>query len=278
MHRPDSAVSRLGELDLPSVIGHRGAAGVAPENTLGGLRQAYALGCRWVEFDVRLTADCELILLHDDRLERTTNGCGNVGALPSSAIRCCDAGAWFDPSFVGERVPTLTEAIGVLAELGLGANVELKSQRGNAIQTGVAAADLLARLWPQHLPRPLISSFSTDTLEAARHRAPTMARGLLLRGAGGRWRRAQALGCATVNADHRFLRPAIVAQIRNAGYSVLAYTVNDPARARELFAWGVSSIFSDVPHMILAQMPPGLAQSDTTPPRLAGSARREAPM
>ncbi|MBV8119155.1 MAG: glycerophosphoryl diester phosphodiesterase [Alphaproteobacteria bacterium] len=279
MHRPDSAASRLGELDLPSVIGHRGAAGVAPENTLGGLRRASALGCRWVEFDVRLTADRELILFHDDRLERTTDSCGNVGALPSSAIRCCDAGAWFDASFAGERVPTLAEAIELLSELGLGANVELKSQRGNAIQTGMAAADLLARLWPQHLPRPLISSFSPDTLEAARYRAPTMARGLLLRGAGGRWRRAEALGCATVNADHRFLRPAVVAQIRNAGYSVLAYTVNEPARARELFAWGVCSVFSDVPHMILAQMPPGLPQSNATPPPLlAGSARREALM
>jgi glycerophosphoryl diester phosphodiesterase len=276
MHRPDSAISGLGELDLPPVIGHRGAAGVAPENTLVGLRRARALGCRWVEFDVRLTADRELVLLHDDGLERTTESRGKVGTLASSAIRCCDAGSWFDASFAGERVPTLEEAVEVLAELGLGANVELKSERSNAVETGMTAADLLARLWPPHLPPPLVSSFVPDALEAVRHRAPTVARGLLLRRAGGgRWRRAQALGCATVHADHRFLRPAIVSEICKAGYSVLAHTVNDPARARELFAWGVRSVFSDVPHLILAAMPAGRLQSKPAPPPLPGSARPE---
>jgi glycerophosphoryl diester phosphodiesterase len=277
MHRPDSATPGLGELDLPRVIGHRGAAGVAPENTLVGLRRAHALGCRWVEFDVRLTADRELVLLHDDRLERTTGSRGRVGALASSAICCCDAGSWFDAAFAGERVPTLAEAVEVLAELGLGANVELKSERCNAVETGATAADLLARLWLPHLPQPLISSFVPEALEAARDRAPTLTRGLLLRRAGGgRWRRAEALGCTTVHADHRFLRPAIVSKIRKAGYSVLAHTVNDPARARELFAWGVRSVFSDVPHLLLAAMRAGLLQSTPAPPPPPGSARPKA--
>jgi glycerophosphoryl diester phosphodiesterase len=277
MRHSDSTVLGQVELDLPRVIGHRGAAAVAPENTLTGLRRAHALGCHWVEFDVRLTGDGELILLHDDRLERTTNTRGKAREIPSSTIRQCDAGTWFDPSFAGERVPTLAEAVALLSELGLGANVELKSGRDNAIETGVAAADLLARLWPQHLPAPLISSFFADALEAARHRAPTIARGLILhRAAGGRWRRAEALDCATVNVDHRFLRPAIVAQIRAAGYSVLAYTVNDAARAHELFAAGVCSVFSDVPHMILAAMPAGPPQPQAAPARSLGSARRDA--
>ena len=126
MHISDSAVTGLTGLDLPPVIGHRGAAGMAPENTLAALRRAHALGCRWVEFDVRLTRDGELILLHDDRLERTTNGCGIARALSLSAIRRFDAGSWFDPAFTEERVPTLAQAIAVLSELGLGANVELK--------------------------------------------------------------------------------------------------------------------------------------------------------
>ena len=87
-----------------------------------------SLGCRWVEFDVRLTADDELVLLHDDRLERTTDGRGKVRRMPLSAFRCCDAGGWFGPAFAGEPVPTLAEAIAVLAELGLGANIEIKSR------------------------------------------------------------------------------------------------------------------------------------------------------
>jgi glycerophosphoryl diester phosphodiesterase len=252
--RPPTCAGGPGVEDqIPPVIGHRGAAACAPENTLAGLRWARALGCRWVEFDVRLTGDGELILLHDERLERTTNGRGKARAQPLAAIRRHDAGGWFAPSFAGERVPTLAEAIEILAELGLGANVEIKAARGRAAQTGAAAADLLSRRWPSQLPAPLISSFLGDALAAARDRAPAIARGLLVRAVPRDWRiRAHRLGCVTINADHRRLRPATVAQIRKSGYAALAYTVNDAARARELFAWGVVSVFSDVPHIILA--------------------------
>lgn len=243
---------------LPPVIGHRGAAACAPENTFGGLRRAKALGCRWVEFDVRLTADGELILLHDERLDRTTDGSGRARALPLSVIRRHDAGSWFDPSFTGERVPTLAEAIEVLAELGLGANIEVKAGRGLAAATGGATADLLARSWPRQLPPPLISSFLPRALAAARDRAPAIARGLLVRAVPRHWRvRAKSLGCASIHAEHRRLRPAIVAEIRDSGYAALAYTVNDAARARELLAWGVASVFSDVPHLVLAEAPEG---------------------
>jgi glycerophosphoryl diester phosphodiesterase len=266
MHISDSAVTGLTGLDLPPVIGHRGVAGMAPENTLAALRRAHALGCRWVEFDVRLTGDGELILLHDDRLERTTNGCGIARALSLSAIRRFDAGSWFDPAFAGERVPTLAQAIAVLSELELGANVELKPNRGDAIETGTVAADAVTRLWPAHLPAPLISSFVPDAIEAVRQRAPAIARGLLLRSATGkRWRRAEVLGCATVNVDHRRLHPAVVAEIRKAACSVLAYTVNDEMRARELFEWGVSSVFSDVPQMIFPQLPVGPLRPEKPP-------------
>jgi glycerophosphoryl diester phosphodiesterase len=247
--RKGCAADRL----LP-VIGHRGAAARAPENTCAGLRRARALGCRWVEFDVRLTGDGELILLHDERLERTTNGRGKVRAQPLAAIRRCDAGAWFAPCFAGEPVPTLAEAIAVLAEEGLGANVELKAARSRAAATGAAAADLLSRLWPPELPGLLISSFLPEALMTARDHAPAIARGLLCGAIPRDWRaRAERLGCVTINADHRRLRPAAVAEIRQLGYSVLAYTVNDAARARELFAWGVTSVFSDVPDLILAE-------------------------
>jgi glycerophosphoryl diester phosphodiesterase len=250
------------------VIGHRGAAGCAPENTLGGLRRARALGCNWVEFDVRLTADGELILLHDERLERTTDGSGKVRALPLSIIRRHDAGSWFGPSFARERVPTLAEAVEVLGELGLGANVEVKAARGREAETGAVAADLLTRLWPPQLPAPLISSFLPPALAAARDRAPEIARGLLVRGVPRHWRiRAESLGCVTIHVEHRRLRPTIVAEIRESGYSVLAYTVNDAARARELFAWGVASVFSDVPHMILD----GASDDGPRPADISGS-------
>jgi glycerophosphoryl diester phosphodiesterase len=270
MHRLDKTAIGAVQLDLPPVIGHRAAAALAPENTLAGLRRAQAVGCRWVEFDVRMSADDRLILLHDDRLERTTNGQGRARSLPLSVIRYCDAGSWFASSFAGEPVPTLEEAIAALAELGLGANLELKAEPGNATATGTAVADVIARLWPPQLPAPLISSFVPEAIRAARERAPGLAYGLLLKSAAGqRWRQAKALGCITVNADHRRLRPPIVDEIRSAGFAVLAYTVNDGSRARELFEWGVVSVISDVPHLILAAISPDHMPRAARPPTAA---------
>ena len=134
------------ETVLPRVIGHRGAAAYAPENTLAGFRKAKALGCHWVEFDVRLTGDSQPVLLHDDRLERTTNGRGGISGLQLAAVRRYDAGNWFHSSFAGERVPTLEEALLLLAELGLGANVELKAVRGREAATGAVVGELLGDL------------------------------------------------------------------------------------------------------------------------------------
>jgi len=233
---------------LPAVIGHRGAAGSAPENTLAALREAKALGCRWVEFDVRLTADNQAVLFHDNRLQRTTGVRGKIGASPLAAIRLHDAGRWLGPSFAGERVPTLEEAVMLLAELGLGANVELKAARGREAETGILVAELLARLWPAQLPAPIISSFQREALAAAQARAPSIARGVLFRAVPKNWRAiAERYGCTTIHAEHRRLRPALVAEVRGAGYPLLAYTVNEPDQANKLFAWGVTSVFSDVP-------------------------------
>jgi len=233
------------------VIGHRGAAACAPENTLAGFRKAKVLGCPWVEFDVRLTADGQPVLLHDNRLERTTDGRGRVSVLSLAAVRRHDAGKGFHSSFAGERVPTLEEALMLLVELGLGANVELKAARGNEAATGAVVADLLARTWsadPAHL---LISSFQRGALATARDRAPHIARGILFRRIPKSWRSiAAGLGCATIHADQQRLRPAALSEIRRAGYPLLAYTVNDPERAKTLFAWGVKSVFSDVPHRL----------------------------
>jgi glycerophosphoryl diester phosphodiesterase len=215
------------------------------------LRKAKELDCRWVEFDVRLTADRQLILLHDERLERTTDGRGKAISLPLTAIRSCDAGGRFDARFRGEPVPTLAEALAVLGELGIGANIEIKAARGCEDETGTLVAAMLSWLWPRPLPELLISSFHQRGLAAARARAPGIARGLLLRTVPKDWRAiAESLACSTIHADHRYLSAALVAEIQAAGYPVLAYTVNDPLRAHILFGWGVTSVFSDVPHML----------------------------
>jgi glycerophosphoryl diester phosphodiesterase len=169
-------------------------------------------------------------------------------------IRRCDAGAWFGPAFAGEPVPTLDEALHLAAELGLGANIEIKAERGRASATAAAVAACLARLGGR-APPVLVSSFVAEALAAMRQLAPQVPRGLLLKLLSRGWAAtAQRLGCATLNFDHRRLHAPLVAAIRAAGYPVLAYTVNDPARARQLFDWGVTSVFSDAPDIILTMI------------------------
>ena len=135
-------------LRLPQVIGHRGAAAAAPENTLASIRKAKELGASWIEFDVKLTRDGQAILFHDDRLERTTDGRGAVAATTLAEIKRLDAGSWFGPAFRGEPVPTFDEALMLCAELGLGINVEIKPCRRREAETAAVAMAALLRLWP----------------------------------------------------------------------------------------------------------------------------------
>jgi glycerophosphoryl diester phosphodiesterase len=243
-------VTGLAISTLPPVIGHRGAAAYAPENTLAGFHAAKKLDCAWVEFDVRLTADSALVVCHDDALDRTTGGRGRISKLPLAAIREWDAGSRFDARFAGERVPTLDEALSCCCALGLGANVEIKAERGRGPATAAAVAAGLARR-ADALPPLLISSFLPDALAAAALAMPAMPRGMLWRKLPRGWRGiAERLGCATIHLGQADLGETAAATVVRAGYPLLAYTVNEPARARQLFDWGVASVFSDAPDII----------------------------
>lgn len=236
------------DLDVPAVIGHRGAAGHAPENTLASLEAAAGLGVRWVEFDVKLTSDGTSVLFHDDTLERTTDGKGKLAETTLATLRALDAGSWFGPAFTGERVPTLADAMATLARLGLGANVEIKPSPGRAAETGAAVARALQAAWPRSLPAPLVSSFDLDALGAARDAASEFPRALLVGELGKGWRmEADRFGCVAVHGREKDLTAGRVRQVREAGYGFRAYTVNDRARAETLFGWGVDGVFSDHP-------------------------------
>jgi glycerophosphoryl diester phosphodiesterase len=239
-------------LDLPRVIGHRGAAAAAPENTLAGLREAAELGARWVEFDVKLTRDGRPILAHDDRLERTTDGRGRFAELTFAEVRKLDAGSWFAPRFRGERVPTLEEALSLCGELGLGINLEIKPCRGREVETArVAVATLCAR-WPADRP-VLISSFAPACLRVARELAPEVPRGWLAGALPRRWRELLAYeGCSTLNLDRRRLGSRQRAAVLAAGVPLLLYTVNDPVAARALLDQGVAAVFTDRVAEVLA--------------------------
>ena len=237
---------------LPAVIGHRGAAAYAPENTLEGIREAARRGVRWVEFDAKLTADGVVVLMHDDTLDRTTDGRGPVARANYADLSGLDAGAWFGAKWRGARIPTLAAVLALLVELDMGANVEIKPCPARDRETADAVVGVIRDGWPKARPWPLLSSFSRDSLAAARDRGPDMPRGLLVWEDPPDWAAAaQRLGCVTVHWSEEHLTPGRAAEIRRSGYGLAAYTVNDQQRADGLRAWGVQCLFSDRPDAIL---------------------------
>jgi glycerophosphoryl diester phosphodiesterase len=240
-------------LRLPRVIGHRGAAGAAPENTLAGIRKAKELGASWIEFDVKLTSDGHAILFHDDRLERTTDGHGPVAAATLAEIRRLDAGSWFGPAFRGEPVPTFDEALMLCVELGLGINVEIKPCRHREVETAGVTVAALRRGWPQDMPMPVVSSFAPECLRVAREVAPEFPRGYLASRLPRRWQALLAeYGCATLHLDRRWLGGPQRAAVTAAGVAVVLYTVNDGERARQHLALGITSVITDHIDRVLA--------------------------
>ncbi|MFZ5790269.1 MAG: glycerophosphodiester phosphodiesterase [Pseudomonadota bacterium] len=237
---------------LPKVIGHRGAAASAPENTIASIRRAAALGARWVEFDAKLTKDNVVILMHDDTLDRTTTGHGPVKATRWSEIRRLDAGAWFGPDWRGTRVPKLADVLAELVRLGLGANIEIKPCPGREVETAAAVVEIVRKHWPRGRDWPLLSSFALESLVAARDLAPELPRGLLIWDGPEQWRaEAGRLGCRSVHFSNRHL-PADLGAIRRAGLGVAIYTVNDRLEARRLLDAGADCIITDRPDAIIA--------------------------
>ena len=226
-------------LQLPRVIGHRGAAAYAPENTLASFREARRRGATWVEIDVKLTADGVPIVMHDSSLKRTMGIDRLVAETPRAELP-------------GD-VPTFEEAIACFAELGLGCNVEIKPCEGREAETARSTVQTLGRCWPASLPPPLLSSFKDASLVAARAAAPDFARAILLDAIGEDWRaRAEAVGAAGVNTNGKRLTAVQTVDIRKAGYALRVYTINDGDVARALVGMGVDCVITDAPDVVLA--------------------------
>lgn len=236
-------------VDTGFIIGHRGAAGLAPENTLAGLVRAKAAGCTWIEVDAKLTADGAVVLFHDDTLDRTTDATGPMAARDFAAVRRLDAGSWFAPRFKGERVPSLAETLSLAHTLGLGVNVEIKPCPGREAETADAVLDVLEGLLS---PAVLISSFDRGAVAMAREAYPDHPCALLARAVDVGAALADALdfGCEGVHVPETAVTADLVAAARAAALAVRAFTVNCPVRAGELRGLGVDAVFSDYPDRI----------------------------
>lgn len=240
-------------IKLPQIIGHRGACGYAPENTLESIQAAADMGVEWVELDVKLTADDVPIIFHDDTLDRTTNGTGKVAETLWKDIAELDAGSWFADSFYESRVPTLEQALDLILELGLGLNLEIKPCPGRDVETAQVALDILSRVWDDH-NMIMISSFSEIALEVvADMTGGDWAIGYLIDDIPENWRDvAQHVKAQTVNINGNMdgLKREFIEDIIDEGYGILAYTINEPMRAQELINWGVDGVFTDEPDVI----------------------------
>jgi glycerophosphoryl diester phosphodiesterase len=246
------SITRPG-LHIPKVIGHRGAALRAPENTLAGFRKAAELGCTWVEFDARLSLEDRPVVFHDDTLERTTDRTGRVGATPLGDILSCDAGSYFNFKYRGERIPTLDETLTLLLSLGLGCDLEMKADPGREQALAETVAGTIERVWPKAFPYPLVTSFSALAIEAFADLAPHIPLGYLTTKLPSDWQvQAGRFGAAAVVCDQKSLMLEDVKAVSTAGFPLLVYTVNQVSRAEMLFAWGVDGVISDAPDAILA--------------------------
>jgi glycerophosphoryl diester phosphodiesterase len=235
----------------PRVWAHRGGGRLAPENTLAGFAQALAVGCRGVEFDVMLSGEGTPVLIHDETVERTTDGRGRVSQLSDADLARLDAGARCAPRWAGEPIPTLAQALAAGLAGDLFMNVEIKPARGFDADTGRVAAERVARVMAGREGRVVLSSFSETALAAARAAAPQLPRGLLVGRIPADWlARCQALGCMALHADVRHLDAAQAARVKAAGLRLAAYTEDSLAGARRALAWGLDAVITDRPDRI----------------------------
>jgi len=228
------------------IIGHRGAAAHAPENTLVAFENARALNCHCIEFDVMLSVDGEAFVFHDDTLHRTTNGFGKFGLATSQYLKSLDAGRWFSKAFRGEKIPTFREVLEWLALSEMHANVEIKPFPGSTEQTTLAVLHHIRDYWPVGKALPLVSSFDVQALVMCHRLAPELPLGLLLHHWDEHWKRlADDLNCVSVHLNRHIATKSRVHAIKKAGFLVYVYTVNSKRLATKLFDWGVDAVFSD---------------------------------
>lgn len=228
----------------PLIIGHRGASADAPENTLAALVLAAEHGADGVEFDVQQTADGELVVIHDDTVDRTTNGTGVVTKMTLAQLRELDAGS-------GQSIPTLDEVFETLGQHIL-YNVEVKeiSLRDRGTETAVSD-----RIHAHNLEtRVIVSSFSPWAVRRARQHLTRSTPVALLREAG--WQRFCYL-LASGEADHpqnMLVDAAYMAWARQRGWRVNVWTVDEPVEAQRLVTLGVDGLITNKPKFLRQQL------------------------
>ncbi len=237
-------------LSKPLIIAHRGFRAKYPENTLAAFRAAEDAGAPALELDVTLTRDRRLVVIHDDTVDRTTDGNGLVADFALEELKRLDAGAWFDPRFAGERIPTLAEVFDAVGE-DIGINIEIK---GGAFEPDFppdAVERQVTRLISERdaRRRVLVSSFEREALIRVRELDARCRIGVLTADPVTEDDLAlcRRLDAFSLNPDHRNVDKAGMDRLRGAGFRVFPYTVNDPIEIERLLSLGADGVITDDP-------------------------------
>lgn len=246
----------------PVVIAHRGDSSNRPENTLAAIAGALELGVSAVEFDVQLTRDGHVVVIHDAGLERTTNGKGDVRQTTLAELRALSAGypSRFGDAWAGERVPTLAEALALLRDRGR-ALIEIKAESVSDDAAGGIEALTVAEVRRAGMADEVaLISFDQRAILRLRRLAPEISRGRIF----GRTTAdevvadARASGSEVVLPHKSQLSDALVARVREAGLKLSTWVVDDPQELRALAGFGVYGVGSNCPGLLLDAIADGI--------------------
>jgi glycerophosphoryl diester phosphodiesterase len=231
------------------IIGHRGASGHAPENTLAAFKKAIALGAGFVETDLQLSRDARFVAIHDETVDRTTNGQGKVHDQTLAVLRKLDAGSWFGSEFGGERIPTLEEILEFTKKNDVVFYLELKPSGS----WGGEHALIGALRESGEVARVIVISFDPSILAGLRKIEPTLMTGILYDGQlANPLNAAPEVGARQIVVRGDLVTPSMIAEAHKKDLQVVCWTVNHPAHIRLLMGAGVDGIMSDYPDRLLA--------------------------
>lgn len=233
------------------VVAHRGFSGQAPENTVAAIRKAVEAGADMAEIDVTLTADDQIVCLHDEKVNRTTNGKGRISELTLAEAQRLDAGFWFSPDFTGERLPTL-DAMLEAADDHILLNIEIKPE---TVERGIARKVVDAVKKRSMTDRVLISSFSPEALAQVHALDPTLYTASLFNRKLHRrvdpGKIVQDAGSSSLNINRHYLNEEIRTRCDELGIPIGVYTANKKSQMEKLVDMGVHSIFTNHPDVLL---------------------------
>ena len=240
------------DLPHPVIFAHRGASAQAPENTLASFELALSQGADAIELDAKLSADGEVVVIHDPTVDRTTNGHGRVAQLSLTELHSLDAGSFFSEKYRGQKIPLLEEVFEAVGKK-LFINVELKNYDAPYDQLVEKVCALVKK--HEMEKKIILSSFLASNLKKAKSFLPEIPRGLLaLRGWKGAWARSFGFSFG----DYVALQPHLtdvtkqqIVRVHRLKRRVYVWTVNKTEDMARLNNWGVDGIFTDDPQLAL---------------------------